>query len=338
MNQSIVSPDYVIEKYGEFQISSEIDTFDKAPVTTKPVETAVELKEESFTHEDIEDELIEEASVAESTDFTESTDAAFSTDCAVEGERTQPGERVNLDDLRRPRKPVSLLSKDGEDEELETSVVGLIYEEAPVSHAKIQWEKPDWVKEKKLKSHEKSETLKTSGDLQAPITKIGETSKFKWEKPDWAKEKNLKAHERSEVMKEKGDLQAPITKATVERSDLDYLNFEANPMRLRTTEKGSAVRMGEDLAKAITHIERDPMADINLEAAPSFVLRESETGNKIKSGLDLAAPVTFPRKETCDANFDANPALLKPTAHGAVLKSGKEISRPITFPNGKDDE
>jgi hypothetical protein len=79
------------------------------------------------------------------------------------------------------------------------------------------------------------------------------------------------------------------------------------------------------------------MGDINFEANPTFVLRESDTGSGVKQGVDLANPITFPiRREAMDANFDANPALiLKPTGRGSVIRDGKEITRPITFPNGK---
>jgi hypothetical protein len=78
------------------------------------------------------------------------------------------------------------------------------------------------------------------------------------------------------------------------------------------------------------------MRDVNFMANPTFVLQDTEKGSVAKQGKTLENPITVPNKEAfSDANFDANPAMLKPTDQGSVLREGKEISRPITFPNGK---
>lgn len=78
------------------------------------------------------------------------------------------------------------------------------------------------------------------------------------------------------------------------------------------------------------------MADVNFEANPAFVLQESDKGSVLKKGECLAKPITFPhKKEATDVNFEANPAMLRPTDKGSVIRVGQEISRPITFPNGR---
>jgi len=103
----------------------------------------------------------------------------------------------------------------------------------------IEWEKPDWVKSSPLKSPKK----KVDALLMSPGKQIG------WEKPNWveAKLKSTGADVKKGV-----DLQAPITH--VEKDEKNTINLEANPLYLKPTEKGTAVRLGENLARPITFI------------------------------------------------------------------------------------
>ena len=108
----------------------------------------------------------------------------------------------------------------------------------------IGWEKPDWVKNSPLKSPKK----KVDALLMSPGKQIG------WEKPNWveAKLKSTGADVKKGV-----DLQAPITH--VEKDEKNIINLEANPLYLKPTEKGTAVRLGENLARPITFINgKDP--------------------------------------------------------------------------------
>ena len=85
--------------------------------------------------------------------------------------------------------------------------------------------------------------------------------------------------------------------------------------------------------RPITHIEKNPMGDINFEANQTFVLQETEAGSRAKQGHNLANAISSPYRESLsDANFTANPCLLKPTDKGSVIRKGKEISRPISLP------
>jgi hypothetical protein len=85
--------------------------------------------------------------------------------------------------------------------------------------------------------------------------------------------------------------------------------------------------------RPITHIEKNPMGDINFEANQTFFLQETEAGSRAKQGHNLANAISTPNRESLtDANFTANPCLLKSTDKGSVIRKGKEISRPISLP------
>jgi hypothetical protein len=115
--------------------------------------------------------------------------------------------------------------------------------------------------------------------------------RLEWDKPHWV----------AEPIKLRSTGKADVIKTVgnlakpithVEKNHLDDINFEANPLVLKPTETGFKVRNGSNLAKPITHIDRDPMGDINFEANPAFVLKNTELGEEVKKGASLAAPVT----------------------------------------------
>lgn len=114
----------------------------------------------------------------------------------------------------------------------------------------LGWEKPSWTKAK-LKSTGKD--LKKGIDLQAPITHVNS-------RKDPNKDLNVQANP-DKILKATGkelkkgvDLQAPITHVNAEKERMDDINFEANPLILKPTDKGTAVRLGENLARPITYI------------------------------------------------------------------------------------
>jgi hypothetical protein len=75
------------------------------------------------------------------------------------------------------------------------------------------------------------------------------------------------------------------------------------------------------------------MGDINFEANPTFALQDTEAGSRAKQGHNLANAISSPTRESLsDANFTANPCMLKPTKEGSVIREGKEIARPISLP------
>ena len=94
-------------------------------------------------------------------------------------------------------------------------------------------------------------------------------------------------------MKKKGDLQSPITH--VVKCNMDAINFEANPLLLRPTEEGNAVRTGEDITLPITHIGRLVAEKKGLSRSKLEIhLSSSNAKDKVKkqSGGESAAANT----------------------------------------------
>ena len=112
--------------------------------------------------------------------------------------------------------------------------------DAPVTHKKIEWEKPDWTKNPML------------SPTRRPKESVG--SAISWQKPEWAASPTkLRSTDSGKIMATKGDLQKAITH--VEKTHLDDINFEANPLLLIPTEKGYSVRLGYNLAGCVSRLQ-----------------------------------------------------------------------------------
>lgn len=80
----------------------------------------------------------------------------------------------------------------------------------------LEWEKPDWTKNKPLKSTQTGEAAKSGQNLASDITNIKESADEKgigWEKPAWATGgAQLKSTAKGEKLKSgQSDLARPIT-------------------------------------------------------------------------------------------------------------------------------
>jgi hypothetical protein len=114
--------------------------------------------------------------------------------------------------------------------------------DAPVTHERIQWEKPDWTKNPRL------------SPTRRPKESVG--SAIGWQKPEWAASPTkLRSTDSGKIMTTKGDLQKAITH--FEKTHLDDINFEANPLLLMPTEKGYSVRLGHNLAGYVSRLDRE---------------------------------------------------------------------------------
>jgi hypothetical protein len=122
--------------------------------------------------------------------------------------------------------------------------------DAPPIHKEIIWEKPDWTTNPRL-----SPTRK-------PKESVG--SAIGWQKPEWAASPTkLRSTDSGKVMTTKGDLQKPITH--FEKTHMDDINFEANPLLLMPTEKGYSVRLGHNLAGYVSRLEtRDSRGSLDI--------------------------------------------------------------------------
>lgn len=197
-------------------------------------------------------------------------------------------------------------------------------------HRVYAWEKPTWAN-KQLKSTGKGDDIRSGGNLANPITNAAaliEKGAVKWEKPEWAlnteasesedvnaKEKlirqiqqgamslpnmgrgksRLKLSINGSILATGGDIVKPITKATIIKKP--SFNIVANPKILRATPGGSRLWNGENLEGPVT--QATTMKKYAWEK-PSWVSKKLQTtysGEKIKAGIDVAAPTTSVEKK-----------------------------------------
>ena len=173
----------------------------------------------------------------------------------------------------------------------------------------------------------------------------GEHRVYTWAKPDWTnKKQELRPTGRAEALR-KGKLEAPITffpkKPVNEGADSDMEELVKKAMKagnqassifgpkknLKVSVNGAKLREGKDIVKPITKatILRDP-ENINKVANPG-VLKATPTGEEVRKGATLAAPVTFPTLKYDDTNQVANRNVLRKGVTPAPKKQ-YEWSKP----------
>mmetsp|Transcript_5975 Transcript_5975/g.11991 ORF Transcript_5975/g.11991 Transcript_5975/m.11991 type:complete len:782 (+) Transcript_5975:260-2605(+) len=175
----------------------------------------------------------------------------------------------------------------------------------------------------------------------------GEHRVYTWAKPDWTnKKQELRPTGRAEALR-KGKLEAPITffpKKPVNEgldSDADMGELVKKAMKagsqatsifgpkknLKVSVNGAKLREGKDIVKPITKatVLRQP-ENINKVANPG-VLKPTPTGEEVRKGATLAAPVTFPTLKYDDTNQIANPKVLRKGVQPAPKKQ-YEWSKP----------
>ena len=132
-----------------------------------------------------------------------------------------------------------------------------------------------------------------------------------------------------------------------EKDDSRDVNFDANPLYLKSTEKGSEVRTQGNLARPVTNIRATVAEDEDSNLAwkkPDWAkegpkLKSTGKGDAVKSGGYISKPVTNIR-EVAEKEED-NLAWKKPdwaktgpqlksTGKGDAVKSGGYISKPVT--------
>jgi hypothetical protein len=117
----------------------------------------------------------------------------------------------------------------------------------------------------------------------APSSPAGSDARVKheeivWEKPDWTKNARLSPTRRpKESVGNAIGWQKP--------------EWAASPTKLRSTDKGKVMTAKGDLQKAITHVEKNHLDDINFEANP-LLLNPTEKGYSVRLGQNLAGYVS----------------------------------------------
>lgn len=223
-------------------------------------------------------------------------------------------------------------------------------------HVAYNWEKPEWTKERKLRSTGKGEELRKGGNLANPITfpkkkpanahLEEEESEEQFEKinteevirrlkggdsatkglislPSYrGRQRNLKFSILGAKIRDGGDLVKPITKATVYRKPED-VNKLARPENLRSTEGGTKVRQGENLAAPVT--QATVLKKYEWEKPEWAKARKTQDSEP----ADPAKPITHIEKdEGRDVNNAANKSLLKPALSAEEKKKKFEWEKP----------
>jgi hypothetical protein len=154
------------------------------------------------------------------------------------------------------------------------------------SEKNVGWEKPVWT-QAQLRSTGKD--LKKGVDLQAPITHVNKEhmNDVNFE----ANPMVLKSSSKGTDVRLGENLAKPITHYA--KDPMADVNFVANPeFILKPTKIGDKLKQKGNLEAPITHIEKDNMDDINFEANP-LILKPTDKGFAVRLGENLARPITF---------------------------------------------
>ena len=119
-------------------------------------------------------------------------------------------------------------------------------------------------------------------------------------------------------------MEAVVKKAMNAKS----VSFFGHKKNLKVSLNGSKLREGQDISKPITKATvRVESAHINKVANPG-VLKPTATGDQVRKGATLAAPVTFPKIKLDHTNRVANKAVLKNKGIAPAPKKQYEWSKP----------
>lgn len=175
----------------------------------------------------------------------------------------------------------------------------------------------------------------------------GEHRVYSWAKPDWTtKNTQLRRTGRAEKLRE-GKLEAPITffpkkpvneglkevevdtEAMIRKAmNAKSVSFFGHKKNLKVSLNGSKLREGQDIVKPITKATvRVESAHLNKVANPG-VLKSTATGDQVRKGATLAAPVTFPKIKLDHTNRVANKNVLKNKGVETATKKQYEWSKP----------
>ncbi|CAB9526204.1 expressed unknown protein [Seminavis robusta] len=124
------------------------------------------------------------------------------------------------------------------------------------------------------------------------ITQATQLKKYQFEKPSWAKTKK------------------------------DHL--------LKHTETGEQLKEGEDIAPKITEAVDEKKYTFEKPSWTKAKLKNTDQGEKVKSGEYLSAPIVVLDKKTMNVNMEANPAFLRMTDQGEKLMEEGNLEAPIT--------
>lgn len=121
------------------------------------------------------------------------------------------------------------------------------------------------------------------------ITLATQTKKYQFEKPDWAKSRKVKHTEAGETLASGQDLTEGATMAT-QNKKYEFERPQWLNSKLKSTDTGSKLKEGGNLAKPIVVLDRKAM-NVNLEANPAF-LKMTDQGERLMDEGNLARPIT----------------------------------------------
>jgi hypothetical protein len=207
-----------------------------------------------------------------------------------------------------PTSPIKTPTKDRGTKKKTTKTFSKTYvraDELDGEHRVYSWAKPDWTKERKLRETGRADALR-KGKLEAPIT-------FFPKKPV---NEGLENDDEVEEMVKKAMSNAPKS-----------VSIFGTRKNLRVSVNGSRLREGADIVKPITQATVRQKPEINKVANPG-VLKPTQTGELVRKGGTLAAPVTFPKKKMDGTNRVANKEILRRKVIAPQPKKQYEWSKP----------
>lgn len=115
-----------------------------------------------------------------------------------------------------------------------------------------------------------------------------------WEKPDWTKKDVLNQTGAGQAAKSGQNLAAEITNVNKDKDESRDVNYDANPLYLKSTEKGSEARAKGDLQTPITNIAELAEGDEKLAwKKPDWATKGPGLSATGKGGkADLQTPIT----------------------------------------------
>jgi hypothetical protein len=195
----------------------------------------------------------------------------------------------------------------------------------------IGWEKPEWAKQRKLRSTQAGQKVKAGGDLQAPITHLPHLNKGKnetntpsrvtdepapkktytWEKPEWAKETKLRSVNTASHTDRRAALKQSFLTKTKSRRNLVAVTVDEEAKPPAPQEFLRKVKSRRGMALGIESIPEGSVADTK---TTTTTMEQPKSYRHLKANDD-----TSPSFHT--AQLRANVLVDNETSHEATASS-----------------
>lgn len=173
-------------------------------------------------------------------------------------------------------------------------------EVGPNGAKNYEWDRPDWVKENKLKQTKKGRLVRKGANLAKPITMINRAmndmmdAKRMASRPSWSdKSEILNETNRGDALKSGGNLARNITHITSDPDAKEKFGWQkpdwTKTSVVKESEKGAKMKKGEYISAGITHIKDDQQVTSKYgwekpDWTKQKVTKSTKEGEKVKKG------------------------------------------------------